>query len=106
MVSPVLVRRALLVCASVTVFLALFGAATLDHRFLLLLLPPSLTYFLLDAVRDAKHQKVLQAALDAKRDAARAKQAEEEAAAADGAGPKVPRGEGINRKKARRAKAA
>ena len=72
MVSPVLVRRALLVCASVTVFLALFGAATLDHRFLLLLLPPSLTYFLLDAVRDAKHQKVLQAALDAKRDAARA----------------------------------
>lgn len=75
--------RAQVVGAVGTAAFAIGGAYLLqDVRLLLLLVPPSLTYFLLDAVRDAKHQKALQAALDAKREAEAAKKLAEETAAA------------------------
>jgi len=75
--------RAQIVGVAGTALFALGGALLLqDVRLLLLLVPPSLTYFLLDAVRDAKHQKALQAALDAKKDAEAAKKLAEETAAA------------------------
>jgi hypothetical protein len=104
MARPGLVRA--LLAASVTCLVALvcFGAYFLDHRFLLLLLPPSLTYFLLDAVRDARHQKALQAALDEKKAAREAEEAAGGAAAADA--PRAPRQEGVNYKKNRRARQA
>ena len=58
------VRKLLVLCALCLVAITLGGAYLVqDNRVLLLLLPPSLTYFLLDAVKDAKHQKQLQAAL-------------------------------------------
>jgi hypothetical protein len=108
MAPPRFLRVLLAVCISALVAVTFFGAYFLDRRFLLLLLPPSLTYFLLDAVRDARRQKALQAALDAKkavRDAA-------EAAGGGGgdedapAGVREARKEGVNYKKTRRARAA
>ena len=99
---PALIRRLLAACIAVLVALTFAGAYFLDRRFLLFLLPPSLTYFLIDAVRDAKHQKELQAALDAKREAREAAEAAGEAAP----GERAPRQPGVNNKKNRRARAA
>ncbi len=106
MARPALVRALLAGSVACLVALACFGAYFLDHRFLLLLLPPSLTYFLLDAVRDARHQKALQAALDAKREAREAAEAAAAGGAAAADAPRAPRQEGVNYKKNRRARQA
>jgi|APGre2960657444_1045066.scaffolds.fasta_scaffold02624_1 hypothetical protein len=98
------VRKLLVLCALCLVAITLGGAYLVqDNRVLLLLLPPSLTYFLLDAVKDAKHQKQLQAALDVTRAARRAaEEAEGERAAA-----KVAKGDKSSaRQTPRRTKAA
>jgi hypothetical protein len=105
MARPRLLRALLAVSLAFLTVLVCFGAYYLDRRFLLLLMPPSLTYFLLDAVRDARHQKVLQAALDAKKAARMRAEGEAEDAAAE-APPKGARKEGVNNKKTRRARPA
>ena len=63
MVSPVLVRRLLYVCFAVLLAIVVYGAVYVSHLALLLLLPPSLTYYMLDAVKVARHQKKLLAEL-------------------------------------------
>ena len=105
MARPALVRRLLRVMIVVLVAFTFAAAYLVDNRFLLLLLPPSLTYFLLDAVRDAKHQKELQKALDAKREARLAAEKQEEEREAK-AGSREPKQEGVNYKKTKRAKPA
>ena len=102
MVRPALVRTMLRVMVVVLSVFTFAAAYFVDNRFLLLLLPPSLTYFLLDAVRDARYQKELQKALDAKREARLAEdRAQEEREAR--AGTREPRQEGVNYKKTKRA---
>ena len=104
MVRPALVRKLLRVMIVVLVTFTFAAAYLVDNRFLLLLLPPSLTYFLLDAVRDAKHQKELQRALDAKREARLAAEKLEDEREAK-AGSREAKLEGVNYKKTKRAKA-
>jgi hypothetical protein len=83
-VQPRTWRKLLLFNVSVLLALSLGGAYVFqDVRLLLLLAPPSLTYFLLDALRDARHQKELAAQLTVK---LQARQAE-------GQGEPVQRGE-------------
>jgi len=79
MVSPVLVRRLLYVCLAVLLAIVVYGSVYVSHLALLLLLPPSLTYYMLDAVKVARHQKKLLAELGEK---VAARRARDEAAAA------------------------
>ena len=105
MVRPGPLRTARNVMIFLLVAFTFAAAHFVDNRFLLLLLPPSLTYFLLDAVRDAKHQKELQKALDAKREARAAAERQQEERDAR-AGAREPKQEGVNYKKTKRAKPA
>jgi hypothetical protein len=105
MVRPALVRTMLRVMVAVLTAFTFAAAYLVDNRFLLQLLPPSLTYFMLDAIKDARYQKTLQAALDAKREARTAAEREQDERDAK-AGSKEAKQEGVNYKKTKRAKAA
>ena len=63
MARPVLVQRLLYFSLAVLLAVVVYGTLYVSSLALLLLLPPSLTYYMLDAVRDARHQKVLLAQL-------------------------------------------
>ena len=95
------------VSVAVLLLLSLGGAyVTQDVRLLLFLVPPSLTYFLLDAFRDAKHQTELLTKLQAKKEGrgvGEGAPAAGKAAAGDKAAPKQGTGKGTP---ARQSKAA
>ncbi len=93
--------RKLLLFSLLSLVVITFAGAYLVHdvRLLLLLVPPSLTYFLLDSVKDARHQKELANALDAKR-AARREEQDKASAKAEA------KGSASARKTPRRTKAA
>ena len=101
MARPALVRTLLRVMVVVLVVFTFAAAYLVDNRFLMLLLPPSLTYFLLDAVRDARYQKELQKKLDEKREARLAGEREQDERDAK-AGTREPKQPGVNYKKTKR----
>jgi hypothetical protein len=100
-------RRIMAASVALLLLLSVGGAyVTQDVRMLLFLVPPSLTYFLLDAFRDAKHQTELLTKLQAKKEGrggAVEAPASGKAASGDKATPRQGKGKGTP---GRRSKAA
>ena len=95
MARPVLVQRLLYFSLAVLLAVVVYGTLYVSSLALLLLLPPSLTYYMLDAVRDARHQKVLLAQLGEK---VAARRAADEAKAAGTSPSRQERRESLRKK--------
>jgi hypothetical protein len=93
--KPRMHRLLLLFSVASLLLFSIGGAYVLeDVRVLLLLVPPSLTYFLIDAFRDAKHQSQLLAELEKKKEARQAPAAEAEASGRKTPGKRAKGGKG------------